>query len=135
VEQVKADVPITILRLIGELDAASYLQVIEQTKALYAAGARDLLVDLSELTFLASSGLVALHSMALVMRGETLPDLESGWQVLHAIASELEARTEKEAHCKLLSPQPRVRKALTATGFDRFLAIFEDREAALTSFG
>jgi anti-anti-sigma regulatory factor len=135
VEPVQANVPVSVLQLAGELDAASYLQVIEQVKALYAAGGRDLLVDLSELTFLASSGLVALHSAALIMRGDTLPDLESGWQVLHAIAREVDARTEMEAHCKLLNPQPRVQKALSATGFDRFLAIYEDRDTALASFG
>ncbi len=135
VEQVQAKVPVTILRLAGELDAASYTRVIEQAGGLYAAGARDLLVDLSDLTFLASSGLAALHSVALLMRGETAPDLEAGWQVFHSMAREIDARTGMEAHCKLLNPQPRVRKALAATGFDRFLEIFEDRETALASFG
>ena len=62
VENVVAGVPVTVLRLEGELDASNYRQLITQTDSLYRDGTRHLLVDLSELAFLSSSGLVALHS-------------------------------------------------------------------------
>ena len=38
------------------------------------AGARDFLLDLSDLTYISSAGLVALHSVALLAKGEDLPD-------------------------------------------------------------
>lgn len=134
VEEAQATVPVTILYLVGELDASVYLELIEQVKGLYAAGVRDLLLDLSELRMIASSGLVALHSSALIMRGKATPNLESGWGVLHTIAEDVDRRTEKESHFKLLNPQPRVQKALVTTGFDQTLAIYDDRDAALASF-
>lgn len=134
VEQVEAAVPVTEMSLQGELDASCYLDVIERAKALYQAGTRDLLLNLSEMTFMASSGLVSLHSIALIMRGQEPPDPEAGWGVFHAIADELERGAGHEAHCKLLNPQPRVAKTLETTGFDKLLAVYTDRQAALESF-
>ena len=43
---------------------------------------RHLLLDLTGLTFMASSGLVALHSVVRVMHGEEPPDPEGGWGAL-----------------------------------------------------
>ncbi len=59
-----------ILELDGELDASNYLDVIDRVRQVYAGGARQLVLDLSNLSFLSSSGLVALHSAALIMRNE-----------------------------------------------------------------
>ena len=135
VEHVQMEPPVTVMSLAGELDASSYLEVIAQAGDLYAAGTRDLLFDLHDLSFMSSSGLVTLHSITLIMRGETLPDMESGWEVLRAIGRGVDTHDAVELHFKLLGPQPRIRQALTTTGFDRVLAIFDDREAALASFG
>ena len=70
VEHVEGRVPITVLALDGELDASNFERLIEEVRGLYAAGDRTLLLDLSGLTFMASSGLVALHAIVLVMHGE-----------------------------------------------------------------
>lgn len=134
VEQMGTAVPVTVMSLQGELDASCYLDVIERAKSLYQAGTRNLLLDLGEMPFMASSGLVSLHSVALIMRGEQPPDPNAGWGAFHAIASELERAAGHEAHCKLLNPQPRVVKTLATTGFDKILAVFTDRQAALESF-
>jgi anti-anti-sigma factor len=133
-EQTQGNVPVTIMKLQGELDASCYLDVIEKGRELYAAGTRDLLLDLSELSFMASSGLVALHSIALLMRGEEPPDPEGGWSAFRAIGLDTESGAGYEAHCKLLDPQPRVLKTLEVTGLKRILEVFTDREAAVASF-
>lgn len=134
VENVEATVPVTVMSLEGELDASSYLDVIDKARSLYQAGTRDLLLDLSNMSFMASSGLVSLHSVALIMRGEEPPDPEAGWGAFRAVASDMEQAVGHEAHCKLLNPQPRVVKTLQTTGFDKILAIYTDRQAALVSF-
>jgi anti-anti-sigma regulatory factor len=121
-----------ILSLNGELDASNYLDVIERVRRLYKEGARQLVIDLSELKFLSSSGLVALHSAALVMRGEEPPDPELGWSAFHAVASDVERGFE--TCCKLVNPQGRVRKTLEMTGFNTFLEIYDDVDAAVGSF-
>ena len=53
-------IPVQVMTLRGELDASNYLDVIERVRALYEAGARQLVIDLSNVSFLSSSGLVAL---------------------------------------------------------------------------
>lgn len=135
VEYVEANVPVTILKLNGELDASSYLDLIRQIKTLYAGGTRDLLLDLSDLTFIASSGLIALHSAATIMRGDTPVDPNEGWQAMHTVAQDLENATGKEANLKLLSPQQRVARTLQLSGFDTIIDIYTDRETAVNSFG
>lgn len=134
VEQVESNVPVTVMSLEGELDASCYLDVIDKAKMLYQAGTRNLLLDLSNMSFMASSGLVALHSVALIMRAEQPPDPSAGWGAFHAIANELERGAGHEVHCKLLNPQQRVSNTLKTTGFDRILAVYTDRQEALASF-
>lgn len=127
------DSPTTvILDLDGELDASNYLDVIDRVRQLYNGGARQLVIDLSDLTFLSSSGLVSLHSSALVMRGEEPPSPDLGWSAFHAIASDVEQGFE--TCCKLVNPQGRVRKTLEMTGFNTFLEIFDNTDAAVRSF-
>lgn len=134
-EQVQARVPVTIMKLQGELDASSYLDVIAQAKELYQAGVSNLLLDLDELSFMSSSGLVALHSIAMLMRGQEPLDPEAGWGAMHSISHDLESAAGYEAHLKLLNPQPRVAKTLEITGFNNILETFTDRQAAISSFG
>ena len=55
-------VPITIVTLTGELDSTNFERFVDEVQTLYEAGTRALILDLTNLTFLASSGLVALHS-------------------------------------------------------------------------
>jgi len=123
---------IAIMALNGELDASNYLDVIDQVRRLYRSGKDQLIIDLSDVKFLSSSGLVALHSAALIMRGEEPPDPELGWSAFHAIASDVEQGFE--TCCKLVNPQGRVKKALDMTGFSAFLEVFDDVDAAIRSF-
>ena len=124
---------IAILDLNGELDASNYLDVIERVRRLYEDGARHLVIDLSDVSFISSSGLVALHSSALVMRGDEPPSPELGWSAFHAIASDVEQEGFEKC-CTLANPHGRVRKTLEMTGFSNFLQIFDDTDAAVQSF-
>jgi anti-anti-sigma regulatory factor len=131
VQQVPGDVPVSILKLSGELDAANYLAVIDRVRQIYESGVPGLVIDLSDVTFLSSSGLVALHSAALLMRGDQPPSPEAGWAAYHAIASDVEGGFE--ACCVLYNPQGRARKTLQMTGFDGFLRIHDDLDEAVAS--
>src|SRR5829696_5386172 len=81
---------VSVVELDGELDASNYERVIEAVRDAYARGTRGLVLDLSNLGFMASSGLFALHSAFRIMRGETPPDPEAGWGALHEVAADLE---------------------------------------------
>jgi anti-anti-sigma regulatory factor len=130
--QAQAEVPVTVLHLKGELDASNYQIIIDKAREAYAEGTQNLLVDLSEVPYMGSSGLVAFHSVALLMRGETPPAPEEGWGALRSIDREREAGLQQ--HVKLLNPQPKVERVLRMAGFDRFFEIYTDQEAAIASF-
>ena len=118
--------------LSGKLDASNFESVIDKAKEIYAAGVQFLLLDMSELEFMSSSGLVAIHSIALLMRGDQPHNLEDGWSVFRAIGWDLEAGVQ--THVKLLNPQPKVALTLEKTGMDNFFEIHSTRQAAIDSF-
>ena len=95
---------------------------------------RNLLLDLEKLEFVSSSGLVGLHNMALIMRGETLEDKEEGWGAIRGISRDLIKSSGPETHFKLLNPQPLVRKVLDTSGFSDIMPVYEDEAAAVASF-
>ena len=51
-------VPVQVMTLSGELDASNYLDVIERVRQLYEGGTRQLVIDLSNVSFLSSSCLL-----------------------------------------------------------------------------
>ena len=132
VDQIQSRVPVAILAIHGDLDASNYEQVIAKARELYAGGARYLLLDLSDMPFMGSSGVVALHSVALLMRGETPPDPESGWQAFHSIDHARAGGVQQLV--KLLGPQPKVSRTLQMTSMSDFFEIHTDKQAAIASF-
>ncbi len=132
VETSQGETPVTILSLQGELDASNFETVIAKVQELYDSGTRRLLLDLSGLQFMSSSGLVALHSIILLMRGEQPHEMETGWNVFHAIDQDRERQPTTQV--KLLNPQPKITSTLQKTGMSHFFEIFTDRKAALESY-
>jgi anti-anti-sigma regulatory factor len=135
VEKIEQDVPVTMIKLVGDLDASSYRDVIAAGRQAFHDATRNILLDLSEVGFMSSSGLVALHSLALIMRGEQSPDTEHGWSAMHAVADYVEDTQGFERHFKLLNPTARVMQTLEKTGFDHTFEVFSDQNTALASFG
>jgi anti-anti-sigma factor len=133
IEQAIGRVPVTIVSLDGELDASNFNELIETTRQLYEAGTRHLLIDMINLRFMASSGLVALHSILRLMHGEAPPDPEAGWGALHSLGLDVSgggAQTEVQ----LCAPQAAVERVLTRTGLTRLFLIHPDRATALAAF-
>lgn len=127
IEQVEGSVPITVLALEGELDASNFEGLIDTARRLYDGGTRRLLIDLGGLRFMASSGLVALHSIVRIMHGEPPPDPEAGWSALHADVG------PGQAEVLLCTPQAAVERVLSRTGLDRLFVVYPDRDAALAA--
>ncbi len=126
-------VPITILALDGELDASNFARLIDDVRALHDGGARHLLLDLANLSFIASSGLVALHSIVRIMQGEPPVDPESGWDALHSVGLDVSSGST-QAVVQLAAPSAAVARVLGRTGLDRLFTIHSDREAAIAGF-
>lgn len=133
IEQATARVPVTIVSLEGELDASNFNELIETTRGLYEAGTRNLLLDLTDLRFMASSGLVALHSILRLIHGEAPPDPEAGWGALHSLGLDVSGG-EAQTEVQLCAAQPSVERVLTRTGLTRLFRIHPDRATALAAF-
>lgn len=131
--QVQGKDSVTRLSIDGDLDASNYKDVIAKANEAYETGSRCLIIDMSNLDFMASSGLVALHSVALLMQGEQPPDPEYGWEAFHDIGRD--PQKNKPACVKLYNPQPRVKSTLEKTGFSEIFEIYSDLDTAIASFG
>ena len=132
ISQAQGRVPISVIAVDGKLDGQTYQELISNARNLYEAGARDILIDLTELTYISSAGLVALHIIALLLRGESLPDPEHGWASIKSIDRGRDAGMQK--HIKLFNPQPEVNKVLEMVGFSQMFETFSEREKAIQAF-
>ena len=121
-----------IIKLQGALDGASYEYFITEAQKLYDAGTRNLLLDMSELTFLSSAGIAALHRITRIFRGEDRATLEEGWFAIHAIAKDHNSSAQK--HIKLLNPSENILAVLDTVGLKAFFEVFTDMHPAMASF-
>jgi anti-anti-sigma regulatory factor len=131
IDQTEHRIPITILSVQGNLDGSNYLQLISKAHELYNSGTRNLVLDMSEIPFMSSSGIVALHTIALLLQDERLPELENGWAALRSVA---DVNSGFQKHVKLVNPQARVYKTLAITGMTNFFEIFDALDLAVASF-
>ena len=125
-------VPVTVVQPHGDLDASNYRELVDKVEALIKDGVKDFLIDLSDVPFMSSAGLVALHSLAITLRGEKPVDPQSGWAALKSMESSRGAGLQK--HIKLLSPQKYVAETFDKAGFTQFLQVFGDLATAVASF-
>ena len=132
ISQVQGKIPVTVIKVDGQLDGQTYQDLINKARESYKAGWRDFLVDMSDLTYISSAGLVALHSIALLLRGEELPDTESGWSAYRSMGRSKEAG--RQQHMKLLNPRPEVQSVLEMVGFSTLFDTFTDLDEAVKSF-
>jgi len=132
VTQVQGKVPVTVVKLEGQLDGQTYQELIIKAREAYSAGWREFLIDMTDLSYISSAGLVALHSVALLARGEELPNPESGWSALKSMPRTSGAG--KQIHVKLLSPRSEVQSVLDMVGFTAVFDIFTDLDEAVKSF-
>ena len=130
VERLGGTPPVTVVALAGELDASNYEQVIDVVRKAYGDGSRGLVLDLEQLTFMASSGLFAMHSAVRIMRGETPPDPEEGWGALHQMAQDHDADA---SNVRLAAAQEPIARVLDRTGMLRLFALDATRAEAVAA--
>ena len=87
-----------------------------------------MLLDLSQVAYVSSAGIRALHSIFKLLRTEAPEESNE------AIQRGLRDGTFKSPHLKLLNPTPRVLEILTMAGKDMLLEIHHNRAEALASF-
>jgi serine/threonine-protein kinase RsbW len=121
---------VAVVALTGELDASNYESLIERIRDVHAHGAKALVLDLGGLTFMASSGLVALYSVVRIMRGEAPPDPDAGWSVIHSMEEDDDAASSV---VRLAAIQPAVERVLDRTGLKRLFNVDATSKAAVAA--
>lgn len=125
-------VPITIVQLDGKLDSNSFQRLINEAQKAYESGSRDMVIDMSKLTYISSAGIVSLHSIAKLFRGEMMPDPELGWTAIRSV--EKERTSGVQEHVKLCCVPPEVRSVLDVVGFASFFESYPDLPKAIAAF-
>ena len=123
---------VAVLQPHGDVDASNYTELINKARELFNSGSKDYIVDLSDVPFMSSAGLVALHSIAMFLRGEQPIDPQSGWAALKSMTRSRESGMQ--THIKLLNPQELVNETLDKAGFIQFFEVFTDLKKAVESF-
>jgi anti-anti-sigma factor len=131
ISQEKGKVPVSVVQVRGDLDASSYLELVNTAQKLYDAGARNLVLDLSNLVFISSAGLASLHIITKMFRGERAHP-ENGWGTYKEFDRERDSGLQQNV--KLLNPSPDVDQVLDTVGFKRFFAVYTDLNEAVRSF-
>jgi hypothetical protein len=117
--------PITIFHLKGDLmeEEALYSEV----EFAVSNGVRYILLDLSEVPYISSAGLRAIHRVFQLLQESSSEDRE-------AMKKGIVAGTYSSPHLKLLNPSKNGLKALSLAGYDMFLEIHNDKQKAIASF-
>jgi len=132
VSQEQGRVPVTVIRLEGQLDGQNFQELIGRAREVYNAGVRDVLLDMHALTYISSAGLVALHTIALMFRGESMPDPEQGWAALKSMDRSRDSGIQE--HVKLLNTRPEIKSVLEMVGFTGFFEVYTDLQEAVQAF-
>lgn len=111
VSQESGKVPVTMLVLNGSLDASTHGDLEEKAMEIIDGGARNLLLDLSSVSYMGSAGLRAFH-----------------------IISNRLKETEPAGKIKLVNPSEAVSKVMKTLGFDSFFDVQKSIDEAINSF-
>jgi len=126
VSQEQGRVPVTIFRIKGPVTTNEELE--KQAQAAFDTGMRNLLLDMTDVPYIATSGLRALHNIYTLLRSDAREESDEAVRI--GIAS----GTFKSPHLKILKPSAHVLQALKVAGYDMFLEIYDNPKRALASF-
>ena len=116
VGQAQGNVPVTILRVEGDIDAATHKTLQDKATEVVEAGATHILLDLEGVNYMGSAGFRAMHAISNMLDSDDADGLS------------------KSPFLKLLNPTDAVARVIKTLGFDGYLDIFEDKDEAINSF-
>lgn len=128
VSQEQGRVPVTVLHVAGKTDSASADELEKKVMEVIDAGARYLVLNLSEIPYMSSAGLRVLQEVFSRLR--SLSENESDKEMYRKIND----GTFKSPHLKLLNPTREVLEVLKMSGFDMLVSIEKDLKTAVASF-
>ena len=131
ISQHEGTTPVAVIQLGGAMNGK---KLVAEAQKLYDSGTRNLLLDMTELTFISSAGLSALHHVALVYRGEEKTGFKEDQEAVQAMRKERYIGFRFQEHVKLFNPSEAIKDVLDIAGFKVFFDIFIDLDEAIASF-
>ena len=119
--------PIAIMHLKGDIDASNFIEITDKAEETLNNPSPYLIIDLTDVTSISSTGLAAIHKIALLYSG--VPQ-----NVEENSNPDFTHSSNARKYVKLLNPQPEVDKTLAAAGLKLFFKVFKDLESAIASF-
>ncbi len=101
---------VTVLSIKGDIDSSTFQQLIEKANPILMQGYKNLILDLSQVNYVSSGGLVAFQTIAGKVAG-------MGGKVVFSGLTK------------------RVAQVFEMTGFNNILSVFSDLASAKASFG
>jgi ABC-type transporter Mla MlaB component len=126
VSQEQGRVPVTVFKVMGNIDSATYQQLEAQARQAFEGGMKNLLLDLSEAPYVSSAGIRALNDMILMLKTSAESD--------EAMNKGIADGSFKSPHVKLLKPNRNVAEVLRLAGMDMLVEVHEDYQEAIASF-
>ncbi len=128
VHEEQARVPVTVFAVKGDIDIISSPELLSQARAAFTGGMRNLILDLSQVGYISSAGVRALHQVFLLLRTDDPEESEA------SMMEGMRAGSYVSPHLKLVNPMPRAEEALKNTGLDMYLSIYPTVDAALAAY-
>ncbi len=116
-------VPVTVLRIKGEVTSRNYDQLQTQAEEVFEAGMRYMVLDFTGVTYMSSAGLRAIHAIYRMLKEAGDDPAPEGDNIISL-----------SPYLKLLNTPPKLYRVISAVGFDRFLELHTDLEEVVASF-
>jgi anti-sigma B factor antagonist len=123
-----ARVPVTIINLKGEVDSSNHQVFQTEGEALINQGARYLLINLKEVSYMSSAGLRVIHTLFNKLR-EVHKDVNDD-----ELRKKMRAGAYKSSYIKVVDLSSALRELFVLSGFDTYIEPFDDISSAIKSF-
>ncbi|MFM8424162.1 MAG: STAS domain-containing protein [Chloroflexota bacterium] len=123
-----ARVPVTILKISGDIDSSNYQLFQSYADEKIAQGTQYLLLDFSEVKRISSAGLRVIHNLFNKLR-DIHNDVNDD-----ELRKRMSSGAYKSPYIKLTNLAPNVAEVFKLGGFEIYLEMFDDRLKAVDSF-
>ncbi|MEY2817746.1 MAG: hypothetical protein RL275_1209 [Chloroflexota bacterium] len=123
-----ARVPVTILKISGDIDSSNYQLFQSYADEKIAQGTQYLLLDFSEVKRISSAGLRVIHNLFNKLR-DIHKDVNDD-----ELRKRMSSGAYKSPYIKLTNLAPNVAEVFKLGGFEIYLEMFDDRSKSVDSF-
>jgi anti-anti-sigma factor len=120
-------VPVAVIYVQGDINTITFSDLEKVGQRLYEEGSRRMVLELTQVRYINSAGLRAVHTIYNLLRSN-FPD-ETDEMLRKRIGENQRSRL-----LKLVGPNQNVKDLLTTSGYDHFLEIHENLDSAIQSF-